>query len=176
MGIKEVREYIEGLVPEHIKGKGVVSMDVLKKFLDLLELDTLEKPEEPRPRICYCYKCCKERDSKCLKLQLEPAVQEYCECPNANYYTSTENIKCCACHRARKPIKPNTCKEWVPKNNDKYWFISNDGCLEDMYYHDTVADINRVKYGNYFRTKPEAKKMRDKIRAFVKECGQGDRQ
>ena len=57
------------------------------------------------------------------------------------------------------------------KENEKYYYISIDRIIEVgySYEHDCYTDEGRWKYGNYFKTKKEAKEVIKKINNLFKE-------
>ena len=63
-------------------------------------------------------------------------------------------------------IKHQLANPWRPKNNDNYYTIDADGCIEHEVWSNDVIDINCYKLGNCYRTRQDAEQNRDKWIAF----------
>lgn len=59
---------------------------------------------------------------------------------------------------------------WKPKDGDSYYLIANINCVKDTkFYSCSVFDEERVKIGNYFRTREAAEKKLEQIKKILAE-------
>lgn len=63
-------------------------------------------------------------------------------------------------------IKPQSAQPWKPENNDNYYTVDTDGCVDMEIWSNDVIDMNSYKLGNCYRTHQEAEQNRDKWIAF----------
>lgn len=67
-----------------------------------------------------------------------------------------------------KPEEPSN-ESWKPKEDEKYFFLHEDGQLDSTYFAITCKeDVGRIEYGNYFRTYMEAADAFDRVKAALK--------
>lgn len=62
-------------------------------------------------------------------------------------------------------------KKWQPKDNDEYYYIDDTLEVTERTYYDSPElsyDSDRVKIGNYFKTKEEAEAMVEKMKELLK--------
>ena len=55
-------------------------------------------------------------------------------------------------------------KEWVPKEEDEYWFIGNGGELLVTNWYDLHVDNARLAFKNVFRTREQAEARLEAIK------------
>lgn len=68
-------------------------------------------------------------------------------------------------------------KKWVPKVDEKYWFINDCGGIEFTnwsFYEDYDLENHKIddehyKIGNCFRTKEEAEVVAERVRALFQQ-------
>lgn len=59
-------------------------------------------------------------------------------------------------------------EKWEPDNKDYFYHINSQGCVEcGTYLKESVADSNRKRFGNIFRTKEEAEAAAVKIKELL---------
>ena len=61
---------------------------------------------------------------------------------------------------------PEGYKRWRTKEGGQYWFVEDDGGVAND-CDDWVTDDRRYEFGNYFKTKEEAQKASDWLKAFT---------
>jgi len=54
------------------------------------------------------------------------------------------------------------------KRKEVYWFVENDGTLENRAWDESVQDFERLTFGNVFKTVEEAQEAAEKIKALLK--------
>lgn len=114
-----------------------------------------------------------ERDSEVRKwLKDQGAKTSKYPCTNPNYlyfvtldgrveYLSADSVYAFLLEECKLP-------RWRADVNKTYLYIDDEmGIYEDSDHRGSVSD-NRYKNGNYFRTREEAEKMRDKIIKLLK--------
>ena len=57
-------------------------------------------------------------------------------------------------------------KEW-PQDKDRFWYVDSNGVVENDYWVGGELDISFKVFGNCFRTKREAKKVRDRMKSLL---------
>ena len=55
-------------------------------------------------------------------------------------------------------IKVPQPKKWKPCNEDRYWFVTENGSIDFSIARDTIYDKRMIEAGNCFRTAEEAKR------------------
>lgn len=62
---------------------------------------------------------------------------------------------------------PEEYKRWRAKEDERYWFVEEDGGVADNYEDKMGTDDRRYEFGNYFKTEEEAQKAADWLKAFT---------
>lgn len=64
---------------------------------------------------------------------------------------------------------PQKEKKYIPKFNDKYYYISATGkVLDDSFIPCVSVDTDRLNFNNFFKNEEDAKKMLEKIKVINK--------
>ena len=58
--------------------------------------------------------------------------------------------------------------EWEPKRGEKYYYIDTLGDVSCTTYNTFALDSTRIKFGNCFQTKEQAKRAAEKVKELLK--------
>lgn len=58
--------------------------------------------------------------------------------------------------------------KWEPKRGEKYYYIDNLGDVSCTTYNTSTLDSIRIKFGNCFQTKEQAKSAAEKVKELLK--------
>lgn len=67
-------------------------------------------------------------------------------------------------------VKPEENEPWTPKDGEAYYYWNSMGEIEEQdFHHRWPSDADRLKLGNCFRTRKEAKAAIKRIRTLLKD-------
>ena len=58
--------------------------------------------------------------------------------------------------------------KWMPKRDEKYWYVETTGEVMRTVYNTFTVDPLRIAYGNCFQTKEQAEKAAEKVKDLLK--------
>lgn len=101
-------------------------------------------------------------ESKIANLLIAP--EDYVE-GDKHYFTYDEALE------IEKKLKNGFVEEvkdslWTPGYNENYWCIDEDGHINDYFYDNDLYDKGAIEIGNCFKTRQEAQKAAEWLKAF----------
>lgn len=59
--------------------------------------------------------------------------------------------------------------KWVPSSHEKYYFLDDEIDVVTTFFSDNSVNRNRIKVGNYFKTREDAEEKLEKIKEVLRE-------